>query len=179
MKIRRVVTTIDGNGKSVVSSDGFTPGYDALTHTPQFELNRLWMTSAPTTITKDVKDPVPQLKTLIAAPGEALFLIVTFPPDSVMMSPNFNPAAAGEEYLAKIPGIAHTFEMENPGMHRTPTIDYAVVLDGEVWLELDDGVVVHLKEHDTIVQNGTRHAWRNRGDKPTTLAFTMMGAKTA
>ena len=51
-----------------------------------------------------------------------------------------------------------------PGMHTTATIDFEVVLDGEIWLELDDGVEVHLRAGDTVVQNGTRHAWRNHGD---------------
>ena len=64
-------------------------------------------------------------------------------------------------------------------MHTTPTVDYGVVLDGEVWLELDDGKTVHLKEHDVVVQNGTRHAWRNKGTKPATMAFVLIGANSA
>lgn len=103
-------------------------------------------------------------------------MIVTFPPDEVRMSANFDPVAAGNEQLAATPGIAETFEKDNPGMHTTPTVDYAVVLDGEIWLELDDGKVVHLKRHDTVVQQGARHAWRNRSTKPATLAFVLLGA---
>ena len=54
-------------------------------------------------------------------------------------------------------------EPDAPGMHTTATIDFEVVLEGEVWLELDDGEEVHLRVGDCVVQNGTRHAWRNRG----------------
>ncbi len=48
-------------------------------------------------------------------------------------------------------------------MHKTNTVDYAVVYDGEIWLELDDAKTVHLRRGDVVVQNGTRHAWRNKG----------------
>ena len=92
-----------------------------------------------------------------------------------MMSPEFNPALAGPEHLAAAPGIAETFEMENPGMHTTPTVDYACVIDGEIVLELDDGATVQLGRGDTVVQQSTRHAWRNPGDKPATLAFVLLG----
>ena len=61
-------------------------------------------------------------------------------------------------------------------MHKTDSVDYGILLDGEIWLELDDGKEVHLKRHDTVIQNGTRHAWRNRSDKPTTIALVLIGA---
>jgi quercetin dioxygenase-like cupin family protein len=61
-------------------------------------------------------------------------------------------------------------------MHKTNTVDYAVVYDGGIWLELDDRETLHLKRGDTVVQNGTRHAWRNRGTKPVTMIFFLNGA---
>lgn len=61
-------------------------------------------------------------------------------------------------------------------MHTTDSIDYGVVISGEVYLELDDGVEVLLKPEDCVVQNGTRHAWRNRGSVPCLMAFVMIGA---
>ena len=95
------------------------------------------------------------------------------------MAPDFAPAKAGPEHLVSTPGIADTFEMENLGMHITPTIDYAVVLDGEIWLELEDDGTVHLKPRDTIVQQAGRHGCRNKGGKPATLAFVLLGAQAA
>ena len=62
-------------------------------------------------------------------------------------------------------------------MHKTNTVDYAVVYDGEIWLELDDAETVHLKKGDVVVQNGTRHAWRNKGTAPVTMLFFLNGAK--
>jgi quercetin dioxygenase-like cupin family protein len=67
-------------------------------------------------------------------------------------------------------------ELDNPGMHTTDTVDYAIVLEGEAWLELDDGKEVHPKPHDIVIQNGTRHAWRNKGSMPVRIAFVLIGA---
>ncbi len=61
----------------------------------------------------------------------------------------------------------------------TPTVDYAILLDGDLWLELDDGATVHLSAGDIVVQQATRHGWRNKGERPATLAFVMLGAVPA
>ena len=74
------------------------------------------------------------------------------------------------------PGLPGYMEPDAPGMHTTDTIDFEVVLEGEIWLELDDGVTVHLKAGDTVVQNGTRHAWRNHGTETCRLAVFICGA---
>lgn len=103
-------------------------------------------------------------------------MLITFPPDAVFMSPDFKPELAGPEHGKAAPGIAEMFEMENPGMHKTPTLDYGVVLDGRISLELDDGVIVNLERGDTFVQHGARHAWRNPNDTPATIAVVLMGA---
>jgi len=50
------------------------------------------------------------------------------------------------------------------------------VLSGEVWLELDDGAEVHLRPGDCVIQNGTRHAWRNRSTEPCVIAVALVGA---
>ena len=68
------------------------------------------------------------------------------------------------------PGVA-------PRMHRTESIDYAAVVSGEIDMELDDGVVVHLKQGDTLVQRATIHNWVNRGTEPCVIAFVLIAAK--
>ena len=177
MSFRRVVTAKNAAGKSVVVSDGPSPREMALKHTPGFVSAPMWMspTTPPLLVTGNDPMSVPG-SSLLPGPGGSTFMIVTFPPDSVMMSADFDPAKAGPEHLAAAPGIAETFEMENPGMHTTSTVDYAVVLDGEIWLELDDGETIQLKQKDTVVQQGARHGWRNKGSKPATLAFVLIGA---
>jgi quercetin dioxygenase-like cupin family protein len=60
-------------------------------------------------------------------------------------------------------------------MHRTPSVDYGVVLEGEVWLEVGDGTQVRLTRGDTVVQLAARHAWRNKTEAPATVAFVLTG----
>ena len=80
------------------------------------------------------------------------------------------------EMNEKLPGMMNVMEPDNPGMHRTDTVDYIVVLSGEVSLELDDGETVHLSAGDCVVQNGTRHAWRNTSGATCVMAVALVGA---
>jgi mannose-6-phosphate isomerase-like protein (cupin superfamily) len=64
-----------------------------------------------------------------------------------------------------------------PRMHRTDSIDYAVVMSGEIDMELDDGAVVHVRAGDALVQRGTIHNWVNRGTEPCRIAFILIDAQ--
>ena len=176
MKVRRVVTGHSG-GKAVVASDGSTRKSHKYVHVPGNASALIWSTGSAPVVPHEGGDVISEKSAYLpAAVGETRFMYVTFPPDSVMMSSNFNPAAAGQEFMDHMPDFTQTFELDNPGMHTTDTVDYGIVLEGEVWLELDDGKQVHLKQHDVVVQNGTRHAWRNKTDKPVRMAFVLIGA---
>jgi quercetin dioxygenase-like cupin family protein len=98
------------------------------------------------------------------------------PASSATLPTDFDLPAALADMEQKLPGLSAHMEPAAPGMHTTATIDFEVVLEGEVWLELDDGKEVHLKAGDTVVQNGTRHAWRNHGTVPARLAVFLIGA---
>lgn len=65
-----------------------------------------------------------------------------------------------------------------PPFHRSQTIDYAIVLAGEVVVELDDETCVTLQEHDVLVQCGARHAWRNPSEFPAKVAIVLIGAES-
>jgi quercetin dioxygenase-like cupin family protein len=173
MKFRRVVTGHDADGKSVVMHDGPPPRSKALEHTPGFAMSIVWATRAGAP--PDPTDWTTSLNSVVPGPGESAVHVVTFPPDAVMQSPTFDPMAAGREHATEAPGLVDYFEPDEPGMHTTPTVDYGIVLDGEIWLELDDGKLVHLRQHDIIVQNATRHAWRNKSTRTATVAFILMG----
>lgn len=64
-----------------------------------------------------------------------------------------------------------------PVMHETETLDYVIVMEGEVDMLLDDGAEVHMKAGEVIIQRGTLHGWANRGDKPCRIAFVLVDAK--
>jgi hypothetical protein len=98
------------------------------------------------------------------------------PPDSVVWPKDLDLPAAHKEVEEKLPGMNALMERDHPGMHTTDTIDFEYVISGKIWLELDDGVEVHLRAGDTVVQNGTRHAWRNRTSEPCRMVLCMVGA---
>jgi quercetin dioxygenase-like cupin family protein len=173
MIVRRIVTGRDSQGKSVIVHDGTPPWSKDFEHTPGFASSFVWATCSD--VKADATDPTEVATTIVPGPGGSSFLIVTFPPDSVMTDPTFNPEAAGREHAEESPGLVDCFEPDAPGMHTTPTVDYGIILEGEIWLELDDGKTVHLKKHDVVVQNGTRHAWRNNSSSPAKMAFVLIG----
>ena len=171
---RRIVTA-NANGKAVVQCDDPLLAYEFKT-VPGYEHTLIWVNPATPDLSKEQRfDRYPD--SVVPGPGGTSLHFVIFPPDSVFADPSFDAEAAQEEALVRLPGLADHFEKEDPGMHKTNTVDYAVVYDGEIWLELDDSETLHLKRGDVVVQNGTRHAWRNKGTKPVTMLFFLNGAK--
>ena len=177
MSIRRIITGHSSAGKSVFVGDAQAPRTTAFKHVPGFVTSLLWETPPQASVPASQGDPAVSAKSWVPQAGGTNLMFVTFPPDAVMMSPSFDPAAAGGEYVQTIPGLAEKFEMESPGMHTTDSVDYAVLLDGEIHLELDDGATKKLAPRDVVIQNGTRHAWRNKSEKPATMLFVLVGAK--
>jgi mannose-6-phosphate isomerase-like protein (cupin superfamily) len=109
--------------------------------------------------------------------GGVRFGVFTIPPDGgAGAPPDLDFEAAMAEFEEKLPGLAGHMEPADPGMHTTATIDFEVVLQGSVGLELDDGAKVTLGVGDTVVQNGTRHRWSNAGTEPAVLAVFICGA---
>ena len=174
-RIYRRVVTGNVNGKAVVQSDEPLLAYEFKT-VPGYEHTLIWVNVATPDLSKEQRlDSYPD--SVVPGPGGTSLHFVTFPPGSVFTDPSFDATAAQEEALLRLPGLADHFEKEDPGMHKTNTVDYSVVYDGEIWLELDDSETLHLKRGDVVVQNGTRHAWRNKGTKPVTMLFFLNGAR--
>jgi hypothetical protein len=172
--VYRRIATGNVNGKSVIQSDEPMQAYDFKT-VPGYEHTLIWLNPATPDLRKEQRlDRYPD--SVVPGPGGTSLHLVTFPPDSVFVDPSFDGAAARDEALIRLRGLADHFEKEDSGMHKTSTVDYAVVCDGEIWLELDDSETLYLKRGELVVQNGTRHAWRNRGTKPVTMFFFLNGA---
>ena len=171
---RRIVT---GNvkGESAVQSDEQMQTYEFKT-VPGYEHTLVWVNSTTPDLREEQRfDRYPD--SVVPGPGGTSLHFVTFPPSSVFAHPSFNGEAARKEALVRLSGLADHFEREDPGMHKTNTVDYAIVYDGEVWMELDNAKTIRLKKGDVVVQNGTRHAWRNKGKAPVTMLFFLNGAK--
>ena len=174
MHIRRVVTGRDDKGKAVFASDDEVAPL-TMAAAPGAEFHRLWgdddVPSFP-----DSGAP-PDQPTFFPPVGGFRFLFFTLPPAGTQPAADIDPAAAAAEIEEKLPGMGAYMEPDDPGMHTTDTIDFEVVISGEVVLELDDGAEKVLHPGDTVVQNGTRHRWHNRGSKPAVLAAFLVGAR--
>jgi mannose-6-phosphate isomerase-like protein (cupin superfamily) len=175
MGVRRVVTGHDESGKAVFASDqAVEPDRPLLM--PAAEFHQLW--GGDTTSEFPDDGSMPDWRTYFPPIGGFRFGMFTIPPATG--AGEQDPSTAGDavaDIEAKLPGLLRYMDPSDPGMHATDTIDFEVVLDGTVVLELDDGAEVTLNPGDTVVQNGTRHRWKNPGDKPARLALFMCGAK--
>jgi mannose-6-phosphate isomerase-like protein (cupin superfamily) len=176
MRVRRVVTGHDDAGKAVFASDELVdPVTVALI--PGGEFHLLWGADRPPTFPGDGA-PTPQ-PTYFPPVGGYRFGLFTVPPASNSAPGELDLEAALAEVEGKLPGLVAHMEADNPGMHTTDTIDFEVVLSGEVILELDDGAEKLLRPGDAVVQNGTRHRWSNRGSVPAVVALFLAGAHRA
>ncbi len=161
-----MVTGEGGEGRPAILNDGPLPRFVERRAIPGMDDGVVWSTGP---------EEGDSVSSVVPGPGETRFLTVTLPPASAFESPDFDPAAAAAEDAEVVPGLAELFDPEDPGMHATPTVDYVIVLAGEVWLELDGGEETLVRQGDLVVQGGVRHAWRNKSDAPATLATVMVG----
>ena len=150
--IRRVVTGHDADGKSVVLSDGAAPQHhDMVGDRIGADFFEIWSTpeTVPQITSTPASEPNERAFTIMPPTGHLLRIIEIYPPHQ---------------------GGRRT------AMHRTKTVDYVVVIEGEVVLILDDSEVV-LKAGDAVVQRGTDHAWENRSDSLTRMVFFHIDAE--
>lgn len=177
VRSRRVVTGIDASGRSIFVEDGPSPRAITTESLPGLALVELWATDETPQIPVPRTDPVVSMSNLVPQPSGSRFRLVRFP-GTAEISTAIDGRAFHDEYRRKAPGLAESMESDDPSMHTTLTVDYGIVLSGEITLELDDAAVVHLKAGDCVIQNGTRHAWRNPHSGPCVMAFIMIGASS-
>jgi len=169
----RCVVTGQKDGRSVIVADNQVEPV-AVALLPGTEFHQLWGSNTPPTLPTDGR--MPERDGYFPPPGGYRFGFFTLGPDSVAMPADLDLEVALAELGTKLPGLADVLEPDHPGMHTTDTVDLDLVISGEVWLELDDGEEVHLFAGDSVVQNGTRHAWHNRTSEPAVLFVTLLGA---
>lgn len=176
--VRRVVTGHDENGKAIVISDG--PAPFVMTHParPGYVSTDIWRTNAmPTPIV--AKHPEPTLGPRRQMPEKhgTVFRINRVMPEGDEIR-NMNPEQSKKMFTALGNEQASTFgkNRRHPLMHRTETIDYVLILSGEIYCVLDDTEVL-LKAGDMMIQCGTNHAWSNRSNGPCDIAFILIDGK--
>jgi mannose-6-phosphate isomerase-like protein (cupin superfamily) len=174
MRIRQVSTGHDESGHAIVASDVEVEPVTLLL-SPSTEYHLLWSSDSIESVPN--RGVAPDRSTFFPSVGGYRFFLLTLLPNANYdFLADVDSEAGLREMDEKMPGLRDHSEPENPGMHRTDTVDFEVVLSGEVTLELDDGVETVLRVGDINVQNGTRHRWHNRGTEPATMACFIVGA---
>jgi naringenin degradation protein FdeH len=169
--IRRVVTTIE-DGTAVVLFDGANP-HKRLRPQRATVSRLLWVTDRTPADLKGAADRAAVEIGTAPSPGGSIFRIVDFPPtppEVDRLDPGYRQHQLGDAAPKKGRPPRH------PLMHRTRTVDYAIVMAGEIDMLLDE-TEVHLKAGDVLVQQGTNHAWVNRGSEPCRIAFVLIDAE--
>lgn len=174
MAIRRVVTGHDESGKAVFASDEMVEP-TTITLLPGADFYRLW--GADQTVSFPGDGSAPSAVQYFPPIGGFRFGLFSVPPEGSVGYDDLDIEAALAEMEGALPGLASHMEPDNPGMHTTATVDYEFVVSGRVILELDDGETRELGPGDTVIQNGTRHAWRNPFDETCLLVVVLVGAE--
>ncbi len=171
-KIRRVITGHDENGKSVFIIDGDATAVKEMESMPGLALTDIWQTGGAPASNAGNADAADRPVVLEPPANGTIFRVVEFPPDG-----QWRDRADARDAFASI-GADHATDdtSDDPMMHKTATVDYLLVLKGEIWAILDDSEVC-LKQGDVMVQRGTNHSWSVRTGEPCLLAAILVSAE--
>ena len=171
-ELRRVVTTLDETGTAVVLFDGENP--QKKVRPISGNVTRLvWVTGeTPADMSGRQDRAAIEIGTSPPA-GGTIFRIIDYPP----ATPDSEKLDTGH----RLAELAHEAPIRgrpprHPFMHRTRSLDYVIILSGEIDMLLDD-CEIHLEAGDVLVQQGTNHAWVNRGTEICRIAFVLVDAQ--
>ena len=172
--IRRVVTGHNTDGKSIFVMDG--PAPHVYCRTPGSAIvTELWETRSAPADNRGNAEVTDHPFRLPPPKHGSVFRIIHYPPDKVRLAALKREDAMGEDGSGRV----HATDRSNPrhaGFHKTNSVDYAIVLSGEIYALMDEGEVL-LKAGDVLIQRGTNHAWSNRTDEPAYVAFVLVDAE--
>jgi hypothetical protein len=174
--VRRIVV-IDENERSKAIADGPSPDVRTDPARPGFSSSRMWVTDRTPARIEGVRETLDAPHTLEPPPQGSVCRVVTFPPDSVWRGKIG--AKEVRDYFESMgsPGAStYSASAPHPYMQKTETLDFALIIEGEITLVLDLEEV-QLKAGDTAVLRGANHAWSNRSDKPCVVAFSSHDGK--
>ena len=171
-RVRRVLTGHDSQGRSTFIADGPAPNVKEMPHFPGLALTDLWETrGAPASNAGDADAADRPIK-LEPPPNGTIVRIVEFPPDSTR--PQGKDGSAGFKAI----GASHAQDKHSsdPMMHKTGTVDYIIVLKGEIHAIMETGEKL-LRAGDVLIQRGTNHSWSVRGSEPCIVAAVLVSAQ--
>jgi mannose-6-phosphate isomerase-like protein (cupin superfamily) len=171
-RVRRVLTGHDAAGRSTFIADGPAPNVKEMPHFPGLALTDLWETSGAPASNAGDGDAASRPVRLEPPKSGTILRIVEFPPDST------RPRGADGSAGFKAIGASHAQDKASadPMMHKTSTVDYIIVLKGEIYAVMETGEKL-LRAGDILVQRGTNHSWSVRGSEPCIVAAVLVSAK--
>lgn len=173
-EIRRIVSGHNAQGKSIFIMDGHVSTPAGRRSSAGTSVVELWQTDTMPADNTGDNDPTNHPYRLPPPTNGTVFRVVEYPPDSQRFA---NMDTAGWSKEAEGQGYHRTGgNARHAGFHKTDTIDYAIVIEGEIVALMDEGEKV-MKQGDVLIQRGTNHAWANRTDKPARVAFILIDAK--
>ena len=171
-RVRRVVTGHDKNGKSKFLLDGHAPNVKEMVSMPGLALTDLWETLDAPADNSGAADAARRPIKLEPPTKGSILRIVEFPPDSAWR----DQVDAKKAFDSIGAGHAKDHANADPMMHTTATVDYIIVLKGEIYAIMDTEETL-LKAGDILIQRGTNHSWSVRGTEPCIVAAILIGAK--
>ena len=177
LPIRRIVTGHDPDGKAVVAMQGEPPHIISFPSVPGTYFFEIWKAGQVPAPVDNGPDPTLGPRRLSPTAGGCAVRIVQIAPEKDVKLPSTVEEMEQHFRETGSPEIATSrLNAPHPLMHRTQTLDFGILIDGELTLILDDSEV-RLTPGDIVVQRGTNHAWSNRGDKPCRIAFVLLDGK--
>ena len=172
--IRRVLTGEDSNGRSIFIEDGTSPAVRLVPQRPGYRVTNIWRTGeAPSAV--EARDSISEHKGVLPPKHGTVLRVIDYPPEP--QDPIELKRTQDATFAQLYPDAQHELKPgEHPGMHRTDTVDYALVLVGEITAILEEDETV-LRAGDILIQRGTNHAWANRSGKPARIAFILIDGK--
>jgi hypothetical protein len=170
-RVRRVLTGHDADGKSIFLMDGSAPNVKEMASMPGLALTDLWETKGAPARNEGAADNADRPVRLEPPANGTILRIVEFPPDSAWRGRT--DGRAGFDSIGA--GHAQDAHSSDPMMHRTASVDYIIVLKGEIYAIMDRGETL-LKAGDILVQRGTNHSWSVRGSEPCIIAAVLVSA---
>ena len=171
-RVRRVLTGHDSEGRSAFIADGPAPNVKEMPHFPGLALTDLWETKSAPASNRGQADAADRPIKLEPPPGGTIVRIVEFPPDATR--PKGSDGSAGFKAI----GASHAQDRHSsdPMMHKTSTVDYIIVLKGEIYAIMETGEKL-LRAGDVLIQRGTNHSWSVRGSEPCIVAAVLVSAE--
>jgi hypothetical protein len=168
---KRIITEVGPDGLSRIVEEGPSPNIRTMPERPGYQVSNIWRTLPgggaydPDTITEHVGIAPP--------PGGVILRVIDIPPEPT--DPEERDRGIKAMFAGMFNDADHDSNARHPGMHATDTVDFAILLEGELVAMMDEGETT-MSAGDILIQRGTNHAWSNRSGKNARIVFVLIDA---